>query len=279
MRHHHALQGQVVEARVARELRVVPDHVQDRGQHQHATDHRVDEELVGGLDLLGAAPHADHHDHGYEQELPEHEEQEQVERDEAAHHRAVQEQEREAQILDPRLERAEGDVGRDRRGQRGQQDEPHAHAVDRHVVADTEHRDPLRDVLEVPAARHRRREQTERGQPVQAQDQEGEALEQHRRLTRQEQQEGRAQDGQEHDHAEQVLPLVRVLVRHGSGRGRPEAAHERQREHGNDAECDALGRALAARDERADRERQQVGRDLKECRSERIHFATSLGAI
>ena len=49
---------------------------------------------------LGAAPDADDQVHRHEHQLPEHVEQEQIERDERAEHRAVQEQEREAQVLD-----------------------------------------------------------------------------------------------------------------------------------------------------------------------------------
>ena len=77
----------------------------------------------------------------------------QIERDERAQHRGVQEEVREAELLHARLDRAERRVRGDGRDERREKNEPQADAVDGHVVANAEARHPVVHVEKVPAAR------------------------------------------------------------------------------------------------------------------------------
>ena len=64
--------------------RLVED--EERDQHQHAARERVEEELHGGVDAPLVAPDPDEEVHRDEHRLPEHVEEEEVERDEDADH-------------------------------------------------------------------------------------------------------------------------------------------------------------------------------------------------
>ena len=78
-------------------LNAKPD---DGKQHQNGTSHRVEEELDGGIDAARSAPDADQEVHRHEGEFPEDVEQEQVLREEDAHHADFQQQEEDHEILD-----------------------------------------------------------------------------------------------------------------------------------------------------------------------------------
>ena len=72
---------------------------------QHEPDQRVEEELDGGVLAARAAPDADQEVHRQEHHFPEDVEQEEVERDEDAHHAGLQQQEQDEVALDVLLDR------------------------------------------------------------------------------------------------------------------------------------------------------------------------------
>jgi hypothetical protein len=61
-------------------------------QHEDRAEQRVEEELDAGVLAARATPHPDHEEHRDEDELPEDEEQDQVEGDERAGHTRLQQQ-------------------------------------------------------------------------------------------------------------------------------------------------------------------------------------------
>ena len=61
-------------------------------EHERRADHRVQEELRGGVDAALVAPAADEEVHRHEHDLEEDEEQEQVEAEERAHHAGLEQQ-------------------------------------------------------------------------------------------------------------------------------------------------------------------------------------------
>src|SRR5690606_42109225 len=65
-------------------------------------------------------------------------------------------------VAPPFPTRRSSDLGRDGGREGGEEHHPEAHAVDRHVVPNAQAGDPLRDVLEVPAPRHRRAQEEDR---------------------------------------------------------------------------------------------------------------------
>ena len=91
---------QQVEAVFAGHRLVHPRQADDRDQHQHAAGHRVEDELHRGVDALVVAPDADQEIHRDEDEVPEHVEQEDVERAEDAEHRRLEQQHEDREFLD-----------------------------------------------------------------------------------------------------------------------------------------------------------------------------------
>ena len=150
-----ALELEEVERRVAAgDAAVRVREVQDGGEHEEAAGHRVEEELERRLDAVRAAPDPDHHVHRDEHQLPEDVEHEQVERDEGADHARLEEEEREAPVLDALVDAPEGRVGGDRSAEQRQDDEPERDAVDRDVPVDAEALDPHHIVVEVERSAH-----------------------------------------------------------------------------------------------------------------------------
>ena len=102
---------------------------EDGKQHQDGTSHRVQEELDRGIQAARAAPDADQEVHRDEGEFPEDVEQEQVLRQEHAHHAHFQQQEEDHEILDAVLHRRPRGEDGDGRQEGRQQDEQDAQAV------------------------------------------------------------------------------------------------------------------------------------------------------
>ena len=71
----------------------------ERHQHQRRTEHRVEEELQRGVLAVLATPHADHEVHRQQHHFEEHEEEDEVLRDERAGHAGLQHQHQDEERL------------------------------------------------------------------------------------------------------------------------------------------------------------------------------------
>ena len=91
-----------------REAALVDAQPQDRQQHQDRACHGVQEELDRRIHTLRAAPDADQEIHRHEREFPEDVEQEQVLRQENAHHADFEQQEEDHEFLDALFDRRPG---------------------------------------------------------------------------------------------------------------------------------------------------------------------------
>ena len=151
------VQLQQVEAVVAGHRLVHPRQADDRDQHQHAAGHGVEDELDRGVDALVVAPDADQEIHRDQDEVPEHVEQEDVERAEDADHRRLEQQHEDRELLDLLLDALPRRQQRDRRQEAGQHQQHQAEAVDADVVVDAELRNPAAALDELERRRGRRR--------------------------------------------------------------------------------------------------------------------------
>jgi hypothetical protein len=117
---------------------------QEGDQHEHRAEQRVEEELHARVVAPRATPDPDHEEHRDEHELPEDEEQDQVEGDERAGHARLQHQHQRQERL--RLARRWQDLERvDRAQQRqqvGEEEQRQRDAVDREEEARVDRRDP-----------------------------------------------------------------------------------------------------------------------------------------
>ncbi len=109
---------------------------QNGKQHQHRADHGVEHELDGRVGAPRAAPNADDEVHRHQAELPEHEEGEQIQRQENAQHADFHDQEGDGEFLDAVLNRRPRGENGNRRQQGGQQHQQDAQAVHAHGVVD-----------------------------------------------------------------------------------------------------------------------------------------------
>ena len=102
-----------------------PDEVDHRRQHQDAAERRVEHELDRRVDAPLAAPDADEQEHRDQHRFPEDVEQEQVLREERAHHRELDQEDHRVEqlhVLGDRRERA----GDDQRAEERRQQRPAA---------------------------------------------------------------------------------------------------------------------------------------------------------
>ncbi len=113
----------------------------DAGEQQDRAGERVEEELDRRVLAPGTAPDPDQEVHREEHQLPEHVEEEEVERGEDAHHPREEEEVHRVVALRALLDVPRRDR-RDERDERGQEQERDADPVDAHVVADVEGGDP-----------------------------------------------------------------------------------------------------------------------------------------
>ena len=115
---------------------------EDGDEHQHAPRHRVEHEFDGGVDTPVVAPDPDEEVHRDEHRIPEHVEQEQIERDEDPDHRRLESEHEEGELLYLPIDRAPGREQRDRRQESGEHYQQEADAVDAHEIVDAELRNP-----------------------------------------------------------------------------------------------------------------------------------------
>jgi len=120
-------------------------HGQEAQQHEHRPEQRVQEELDRRVVAVRRAPDADQEVHRDQHELPEHEEQDKVERDERAGHARLQQQHQGQERLRAAGARQHlvGVDGAEERQQEGQFEQWQADAVDAHVVVSVDDVDPV----------------------------------------------------------------------------------------------------------------------------------------
>jgi hypothetical protein len=116
--------------------------VEERDQHQHRTEERVEKELDGRVDALRPAPHADDDEHRDEQRLPEDIEQHRVQRCERPDHQPLEDQECSHVLRGAILDDLPARDHHQDRGERRQQHQGHRDAVDADVIVDAEDLDP-----------------------------------------------------------------------------------------------------------------------------------------
>ena len=120
--------------------RVEPDdgHEQQRGRHK-----RIDEVLDGRLATILCAPEGGDQDrHRNQRQLPEAVVEKEIERDEDAQHRDLLEQEQNVKRFAARGDRVPAGEDAERGEEAGENDQPHAEAVDAKVIADRGRGDP-----------------------------------------------------------------------------------------------------------------------------------------
>jgi hypothetical protein len=115
---------------------------EDRQQHQDAAGHRIEQELDGRVNAAVVAPDADEEIHRHQHRVPEHIEQEQIERDEHADHRALEQQDEDRKRPRSLVDRLPRTEERDRGQEAREHDEQQADAVHADEVADAECRNP-----------------------------------------------------------------------------------------------------------------------------------------
>ena len=127
---------------------------QDRQQHEHRSGQREEEEFDRRVQLSRPAPDADDEVHRHEHYLPEHVEEEEVQRAERADHPCLQQEQQNVVLLLPEIDCAEGRHDGDQSHECRQHDQQQGDAVDAEVVFDAQRRDPVpyEAELEKPAA-------------------------------------------------------------------------------------------------------------------------------
>jgi hypothetical protein len=158
--------------RLDAEVRRAQVHVDERDEHEHGAEERVQEELQRGVDAPWTAPHADDEEHRDEHRFPEEIEQQAVQRGEHADHQAFHDEEGGVVLRGALLDhRPGGNHDRDR-DERGEQDQRQRDAVDAQVVSGMERGDPWHALdelerggrrVEIEIERDRHPERRERG--------------------------------------------------------------------------------------------------------------------
>ena len=139
-------------------------------QHHHGAGQGVEEELDGGVEPARAAPDPDQEVHGDEHDLPEHVEEEHVERAEDAEHPRLQEEQEHVVLAHAVRDRGPGGEDRDVSQQGGQQDQEHADPVHPEEVGDADRGDPVAPLHELEAVRAAVEPEPERQADQEAQD-------------------------------------------------------------------------------------------------------------
>ena len=136
------VQLQQVEARQPGRHAVVIAERQDGDEHEHAAGHRVEHEFDGGVYAIVVSPDPNQEIHRDEHRVPEHVEQEKVERDEHADHRRLEREHEHRECLHTAVDRLPRGQQRERGQESRQHDQEQADAVDADEVVDAERRDP-----------------------------------------------------------------------------------------------------------------------------------------
>ena len=133
-RHVHVLELRDVEGVHAGDAIGVEVEPQNAEQHDDAADEGVQEKFDRRVQPPVASPDADEEIHRHEHDLPEQEEQQEVETDERPHHACLQDQQEDVVLLHALGNRRPRGKNRDEPEQGGQQHEQRAEAVDAQEV-------------------------------------------------------------------------------------------------------------------------------------------------
>jgi len=116
--------------------------VDERDEHEHRAQERVEKELDRRIHAARSAPHADDDEHRDEHRFPKDVEEQCVERREHADHEPFKDEEGREILCWPVLNRIPGSHHHQRRDEGGQDDERHRDAVDAERVQGIECRNP-----------------------------------------------------------------------------------------------------------------------------------------
>ncbi len=131
-------------------LGIEPD---DGRQHEDRGNHGVEEKLDGGVDPALVSEDADDESHRDQRGFPEEVKEKEIERDEDADHRRLQQQQKDEELLHAIVDRLPGGKDAERNQEGGQHDQPERDAVDPDVVVDVGAGDPAQVLLIGKAAR------------------------------------------------------------------------------------------------------------------------------
>ena len=123
-------------------------HPQHGDQHQHRSEQRVEEELIGGVDPVLPAPYADDQVHRDQAGFEEYVEKEQILRAEDADHQRFHEQERRHVLANPLLNRVPACKDADRHQEHAEHDQQQGDTIDAERIA--ENREDLRALGKLP---------------------------------------------------------------------------------------------------------------------------------
>src|SRR6202521_866240 len=115
---------------------------QDRRQHEHRSNHRVQEEFHRCIDTPFVAINSDQQSHRDQSGFPEEVKKEQIKRDKDPNQRSLQNQQQNEKFFYPLMNRFPRDEDTERRQKSGQHHQPHRNTVHTHVVMDIGIRDP-----------------------------------------------------------------------------------------------------------------------------------------
>src|SRR6202022_1279970 len=121
---------------------------QNRDQHREAADHRIDQEFKGRVDPPPLPPDADQEIKRNQHRPPEDIEKDEIQRQQDAGGRGLEDQQQQDELLEPRHERIDDD-DRQQEEQRIEPQQEEAEAVDPQVVADARGGDPSQRFLEL----------------------------------------------------------------------------------------------------------------------------------
>ncbi len=119
-----------------------PVEPQNRHEHQDRAEHRIQHELQRGINAAAVSPDADQEIHRDQHHFPEQKEQEQIERNENADHSGLKDQKANKEAFYALVDRFPRCQDRNRRKQRGQQNEKQAESVNAQVIVDRGLRNP-----------------------------------------------------------------------------------------------------------------------------------------
>ena len=130
--------------------------VQDRDQHQDRAEHRVQDELEGGVIFAPVPPDSDQEVHRDQHQLPEHVKQKQIDRQQRAQQAHLEHQHEKTELARPGLDIAAARIKhREREQHRRQQHQEQADPVHPEVIRDAELRNPRGLLDELVAGRGR----------------------------------------------------------------------------------------------------------------------------
>ncbi len=121
----------------------------DGDEHEHAPRHRIEKELERRIHPPPAPPDPDQEVHRDQHRLPEHVEEEEIERDEDPDHRRLEQHEEGEVGVNPAMDRPRGAEDRDRREEGGEEHEEEAQPIHAQVIGGADLIDPARALDEL----------------------------------------------------------------------------------------------------------------------------------